>query len=192
MSTYKGFPIYEILFDDIESVFNNVAIVTEPAIMETFIQLSKQDDSRVRMKVDEEQRIVSGPALIPDELIYRNQGGQQFYIKYSADTIKKMAVNFFKNSRQNEGNVEHQISVNGITYFESYIIDKERGVAPREFADLPDGTWILSAKVNNDEVWQLVKDGTLTGFSIDISNIRFKDEKEIETLEEFIEYLNNN
>lgn len=187
---YKGLPLYDIEFNDETSIFNNVAIVTEPAILETFIQLSKQDDGMVQLKVDEEHRIVSGPALIPDQPIYRNQGGHKFYIKYSRETIEKMALNFFKNHRNTEGNVEHQIPVNGITYFESYIVNKDRGIAPKEF-DLPDGTWFLSAKVDNDDVWELIKNGELTGFSIDIANIRFKEESEIDTLEDFINYLKN-
>ena len=44
--TYKGLPIYDIEFND-ESVFNNIALVTKPAIQETFIQLSKQEDTQI-------------------------------------------------------------------------------------------------------------------------------------------------
>lgn len=188
---YQGLPLYNVEFDDDISVFNNVAIVTEPAIEVPFIRLSKQQEPRIRLKIDEERRLVSGPALIPEEPIYRNQDGRQFYIKYTADTIKRMALNFFKKDRQNEGNVEHAVPVNGITYFESYIIDKGRGINPKEF-DLPDGTWILTAKVENDDVWDLIKSGDLTGFSIDIANVRFSEDKEIDNLEDFINYLNEN
>lgn len=188
---YQGLPLYNVEFDEDTSVFNNVAIVTEPAIEVQFIRLSKQEAPRVSLKIDEERRIVSGPALIPEEPIYRNQGGKQFYIKYTADTIRRMALNFFKKDRQNEGNVEHAVPVNGITYFESYIIDKARGINPCEF-DLPDGTWVLTAKVDNAEVWDLIKSGDLTGFSIDIANVRFSEDKEIDNLEDFINYLNEN
>lgn len=188
---YQGLPLYNVEFDEDTSVFNNVAIVTEPAIEVQFIRLSKQETPRVSLKIDEERRIVSGPALIPEEPIYRNQGGRRFYIKYTADTIRRMALNFFKKDRQNEGNVEHAVPVNGITYFESYIIDKARGINPREF-DLPDGTWVLTAKVDNAEVWDLIKSGELTGFSIDIANVRFSEDKEIDNLEDFINYLNDN
>lgn len=188
---YQGLPLYNVEFDEDTSVFNNVAIVTEPAIEVPFIRLSKQEEPRIRLKIDEERRLVSGPALIPEEPIYRNQDGRRFYIKYTADTIKRMALNFFKKDRQNEGNVEHAVPVNGITYFESYIIDKGRGINPKEF-DLPDGTWILTAKVENDDVWDLIKSGDLTGFSIDIANVRFSEDKEIDNLEDFINYLNEN
>lgn len=190
--TYKGLPLFDIEFSDETSVFNNVALVTEPAIMETFIQLSKQEEGQIQLKIDEEKKMVSGPVLIPDQPIYRNQGGRQFYIKYSKDTIAKMALNFFKSHRNTEGNVEHVVPVNGITYFESYLLNKERGLAPKEFENLPDGTWILTAKVENNDVWDLVKSGELTGFSIDISNVRFGEEREIDKLEDLIDYLNNN
>lgn len=192
MKQYKGLPLFEVVFDDEDSVFNSVAFVTAPAIEENFIRLSKQEDNEVKLSVDDEKRIVSGPALIPDMPIYRDQGGRKFYITWTAETIKQMAISFFRNSRQNAGNVEHQVPVNGITYFESYIIDKERGICPKEYENLPDGTWMLSAKVTNDDVWNMVKDGSLTGFSIDVSNVQFKEEKEIDTLEELLEYLNNN
>lgn len=187
--TFKGLPIYDIDFSD-ESLFNNIALVTEPAIEETFIKLSKQEEGQVQLKIDQEHRIVSGPALIPEQLIYRNQGGREFYIKYSKETIEKMALTFFKNHRNTEGNVEHAIPVNGITFFESYLLNKDRGISPKEFENLPDGTWVLSAKVENDEVWDLVQSGELTGFSIDIAGVRFTEEKEIDNLEDFIEYLN--
>lgn len=192
MKRYKGLPLFEVEFDDEFSVFNNVSFVTEPAIMEGFVRLSKQTEGVLQLKINEEKRIVSGPALIPDMPIYRDQGGKKFYITWDADTIKQMAINFFRNSRQNAGNVEHQIPVNGITFFESYLIDKERGISPREFEDLPSGTWMLTAKVTNDDVWDLVKDNSLTGFSIDVSNVQFKEEKTIDTLEDFYNYLNNN
>jgi hypothetical protein len=37
----------------------------------------------------------------------------------------------------------------------------------KQFENLPDGTWFLGAKVNNEETWQKVKDGTFKGFSVE-------------------------
>ena len=33
--------------------------------------------------------------------------------------------------------------------------------------DLPKGTWMVSMKINNDELWSKVKDGSLRGLSIE-------------------------
>ena len=119
-------------------------------------------------------------------------GGKQFYIRFSKETIEKMAVDFFEKHRNTEGNVEHAIPVQDITYFEGYLLNKERGISPVEFSSLPDGTWIMSAKVNNEDVWQLIKDGELTGFSIDVSKVSFQEEKEIDNLQDFLDYLKKN
>ena len=183
----KNLPIYDIIFDEENGVFQNVSLVDVPAIRRDFIQLSRQE--MLQLKINEENRIVSGPALIPDQLVYRKDGNEEFYIRFSADTIKKMALNFFHNGRQNEGNLMHCVPVNDITFFESYLINKERGIAPVEFADLPDGTWILSAKINNDEVWELVKNGTLNGFSISAKAGIEPEKKTLDTLQDLLDYI---
>lgn len=196
MEKYKNLEVFTVEFDDTFSVFNNVAIVTIPAIEEFFIRMSKEDENiDIKMKLDEDRHIVSGPVLIPNLPILRERNGEKFYVKYTTDTIERMAINFFQTHRNTEGNVEHAYPVQGVTFFESYLLDKNRGIVPKEFASLPDGTWIMSAKIENEEVWKLVKDGTLNGFSIDISNIGLRQKKEVDEIgnvEELLEYIKNN
>ena len=189
MQLYNGLPIFVVEINE-DSVFNNVSIVDFPAIERDFIQLSKQTE--LKFSVNDEKRTISGPALIPDFPIYRESYGKKFYIKFSAEVIKDYAVKFFKDGREGEGNIQHNWGVNGITFFESYLINKERGIVPAEFADLPDGTWMLSAKVDNDQVWQMIKNGDLRGFSVDIQAPITEEKDEIDTLEDLIDYLKNN
>lgn len=188
--TYNGLPIFIVDLDD-KTVFNNISIVDFPAIECDFIQLSKT--AEIKFKVNEEKRIISGPVLIPEQPIYRrDEDGREYYIKFDEKTILRFAEKFFHDHRQNEGNIQHSFGVNGITFFESYIVNKERGISPVEFEELPDGTWFVSAKVENDDVWQLIKDGALRGFSIDImAPIRNEKPKELDSLDELMDYLNN-
>lgn len=189
MAEYKGLPIYIVDIND-DSVFNNVSIVDYPAIEHNFIQLSKQTE--IQFSINEEKRTISGPVLIPDIPIYRRDGSFEYYIKFTAETIKKYAVKFFKDKREDEGNIQHTWGVNGIVFYESYLLNKERGIAPKEFENLPDGTWFLSAKVENDKVWELIKDGSLRGFSVDIQSTLSEDEKkELDSIEDLVNYLNN-
>ena len=189
MQKYKGLPIYIVDIND-ASVFSNVSIVDLPAIERNFIQLSKQ--AEIKFSVNDEKRTISGPVLIPDQPIYRKIDGQEFYIKFTADTIKEYAIKFFKDKREGEGSVQHSIGFNGITFFESFLLNSDRGLVPKEFADLPNGTWFLSAKVENDDVWALIKDGTLKGFSVDIQTSLSEADKPIDKLEDLLDYLNNN
>jgi hypothetical protein len=52
--------------------------------------------------------------------------------------------------------------------YESFITDSERGIlAPKGFPKVPEGSWFASYKVDNDDVWAKVLDGTFKGFSVE-------------------------
>jgi len=55
-----------------------------------------------------------------------------------------------------------------MVFFQSWIADESKGIPKmKQFESLPDGTWFLGAKVNSDEAWAKVKDGTFKGFSVE-------------------------
>ena len=70
------------------------------------------------------------------------------------------------------------------TMFESFISDKDRGIsAMRGFEDTPDGSWFGSFKIEDDNVWQMVKDGDIKGFSVEgIFEYTKKESKEEQVL----------
>lgn len=121
--------------------------------------------------VNEEERIISGALMLADELIYRNN--EQFgehYVKFSAETIKQIAIKFAKRKFQNHVNLMHDPNqkVDGVTMFESFIVDKNRGIKPMKgFEDVADGSWFGSFYVENDMVWNDVKQGIYKGFSVE-------------------------
>jgi soluble P-type ATPase len=121
--------------------------------------------------VNEEQRIISGPLMLADELIYRNnEKFGEHYVKFSAETIKQIAIKFAKKKYMNHVNLMHDSEqrVKGVTMFESFIVDKKRGIMPMaEFNGVADGSWFGSFYVENEKVWQEVKKGTYKGFSVE-------------------------
>jgi len=120
---------------------------------------------------NEDKRIVTGALMIPDQLIYRkSEKFGEHYVRFSAETIKEISIKFAKKGFQKNVNLMHDetLAVEGVTMFESFLSDKARGIAPiAAFADLPDGSWFGSFYVENDKVWQLVKDNQLRGFSVE-------------------------
>jgi hypothetical protein len=117
---------------------------------------------------DEEQRIVSGPLMIADLPIYRRDEEGEYYVMFTAEQIKKIVQRFFKKGYQAKVNIEHGKPAEGVYMFESYIIDKERGVnPPKGFEDVADGSWFGSFKVENENLWNQVKAGTFKGFSVE-------------------------
>jgi hypothetical protein len=121
--------------------------------------------------ISEDEHIISGPLMLADQLIYRdNEKFGEHYVKFSPDTIKDIAIKFAKRKYQSNVNLMHDPSqvVEGVTMFESFIVDKKRGVLPMSgFEDVADGSWFGSFYVENNEVWNQVKSGELRGFSVE-------------------------
>ena len=161
---YDGKPLLRLTINGDEDGVNIISLVEFPAVERNFIQLSKE----VKLSLNDEKRELLGVALIPDFPIYRRDEQGEYYITFSAEAIRKAAIDFYKKLNVNMADVEHSHDMeNGITYFQSLIIDKENGICPTAFKDLPDGTWIVGCKVDNDAVWNAVKSGEVKGFSID-------------------------
>lgn len=119
---------------------------------------------------DEEERIISGVLMLADKPIYRNDEEGEYYVMFTKDTIKKIAQKFFEKGYQSNVNLMHDSGqkVEGLTMFESFITDEKRGIQPMKgFEDVPDGSWFGSFKVNNDEVWEKIKSGEFTGYSVE-------------------------
>lgn len=145
---------------------------------------------------DEEERIISGPLMLANKPIFRMDSFGEYYVYFSADTIKKIAQKFFRKAYQNNVNLMHDDGqqLSGLTMFESWITDEKRGILPMKgFEDVPDGSWFGSFKVENDEVWQMVKDGKVKGFSVEgvFNYIRENDTTDAEQkMREIIDILN--
>jgi hypothetical protein len=119
----------------------------------------------------EEQRIVSGALILADTKIYRRDAdGGEYYVTFPKETIKSLVLKFFKKGFQTNVNIMHSQGavMEGVTMFESWIIDKERGILPMKgFENVADGSWFGSFKVENDEVWNMIKSGEVKGFSVE-------------------------
>jgi len=161
--------IIELILDekDKEMGVYAVSVVEDPAIEENFIKLSKE--SIELATVDKEKKLLMGPALIPNKQIYRkNPKHGEFYIYFSEDTVRKASEMFFINSNHQKATYEHDKEIDGMTVVESWIIDNpEKDKSAAYGFSLPKGTWMISMKVNNPDVWKKVKDGEVKGFSIE-------------------------
>jgi hypothetical protein len=118
--------------------------------------------------VNEEERIVVGPAMVPDMKIYRRDETGEYFVFFDKKTIETIALKFYQKGFHQNANEMHAKAVDGITFFQSWIADESKGIPKmKQFDDLPDGTWFLGAKIMNDETWEKVKDGTFKGFSVE-------------------------
>ena len=166
-----------------------ISLVKAPATGEHYIAMAKQEQIVKFAKVDEEQRILMGLVLQPNQLIYRKQDDTEFNIVFSEDTIKKLSHNFFKSGFQLNSKLEHDTPIEGVSFVESWLVENSDIDKSANFGlSYPKGSWLATMKVDNDEIWDdYIKTGKLKGFSVDAmvdlqevnlkSNIKMSEEK---------------
>lgn len=159
-----------LLGEDDQLGVSAVSLVNTPAIMSDWVALGDQKPILLA-EVSKDKQVLLGAALIPDKPIFRKgeNGAEDFYIYFSKETIAKTAQNFFKNNNQNNATLEHDVKLAGMTIFESWIVeDSKLDKSAKYGLNLPEGTWAISMKVDDQDVWDnYVKNDKVFGFSIE-------------------------
>jgi hypothetical protein len=165
--------LYKMEIDDtIDNGVFAISLVSEPAIEELFVYLSKQPQLVKLAEVDKEKRILVGPVLIPNKEIPRidDETGEEYSILFTPEVVEKAAQMFLQNQNNNEATIEHtERKIPDVSVVESWIIaDPEKDKSNAYGMSYPKGTWMAMMKINNDEVWQdYIKTGKVKGFSLE-------------------------
>jgi hypothetical protein len=117
-----------------------------------------------------DQRMVVGPLMIPDKLILRvDKEGDPYFVYFSTDTVKNIAEKLMKSSLLHSMNLEHDPDrmVEGYMVETWIVNDSQKDKSATYGFNLPVGTWMGMYKIQDDEVWKMVKDGIVTGFSVE-------------------------
>jgi hypothetical protein len=163
--------LYEMDLPEGEEGVFAISIVDVPAIKENFIALKEAERKQYTLAaVDEEKRLLVGPALIPDKEIYRfdAETGDEYNIVFRADVIEKAAHLYLKNGYQSSATEMHRRKIEGVTLVESWLVIDEKKDKSVAYGFKPKkGTWMIAMKADNAEIWSRVKSGELKGFSIE-------------------------
>jgi hypothetical protein len=163
-------PIYKLVINpEDETGVEFVSLVTKPAIERDFQYFNEQKNIYRFEIQDEEKRIISGAAMIADLPIYRFDDIRgEYYVVFDKQTIFEIAKKWAKQDRYDSVNIHHDLPSAGLSLFESYIIDRERGIMPpKGYEEVADGSWFVSYLVNDDSIWDRVKSGEFRGFSVE-------------------------
>jgi len=187
--------IVELVIEKDLDGIDAVSLVDAPAIEENFIALNKEYKIEFA-EVDTEKRILMGAALIPNKQIYRKNGKDEFYVFFSEATVKQASELFLKNGNQSNATLEHKAKFDGATVVESWIIDNPEMDKSKQYGfSLPKGTWMISMKIEDDKVWQQVKEGVYKGFSIEgyfADKLQMSEEIALESYSDYSNDIKNN
>lgn len=177
----RDLPIYKIFVEASEMLA--IALVEEPAIEKEFLLFNKESSL---IEFNSEKRIISGPVMCPNQLIYRNDSMGERYVYYDEETVAESAKLFLKNGMK--FNIHHSDRIVNLDVLESYLTDEDSKFS------VPVGSWVISAKVNEDIIWEAIKDGVFTGFSFQSLFVnqlinQFNKQEEMSLRDKFIKVL---
>lgn len=160
---------YITINDNDTTGIDAISLVDMPAVQYDFLCFS-EDKQPMKMKFDDSKHIITGVVALADTPIYRyNEQMGEYWVVFSKDTIQKMVEKFAKMDLFKSVNLQHDDEkfVDDVYMVESYITNKERGISPAEFSDIPDGSWVASYKVENETLWdEIINGDKLNGFSL--------------------------
>lgn len=162
----KDLPIYLASVDEEGTGMFVVSLVSDPAV-EVSWQLFEKAQELFKVENPDKQ-LITGVVMLADTPIYRYDPEYgEYYIKYTKDTIAKMVQKYFKENNQENVDQEHSFElIDGIELQQAFIKDTEKGINPVGFENVPDGSLFFTYKVTSDELWEQVKNGSWTGFSL--------------------------
>ena len=150
---------------DIDMVVNS--FVSEPATEKEWLFFNRK--KQVLNFYDDEQQIVTSVVMLANTPIYRNDDGYEYKLVFTPEAIKKMAFDYFSKNGFNKISIEHDgKEIEGAAILlESYFVDDIKSV-PQKFGKIPDGSWIMSYKVVDKDLWTMIKEKKLRGFSVEV------------------------
>lgn len=189
----KDLPIYKLVIDETQenSGVSYVAMVDKPAIISTWQKFSEQKP--MYFQGNPERQIVTGAAMIADLPIYRNDAKfGEHYVTFDRESIEKIMMKFMANGFTKKVNLMHNAEAvpSDVFIFESFQVDSQRGIkAPEFLGDLTDGSWVISMKVSNPDVWASID--SLNGFSVEglFDMVHVDDQAETDIVKQIKEIL---
>jgi hypothetical protein len=167
----KTTKIVELIIEDNnqELAIDAISLVSAPAIEQDFVYFGKEKHNLTFAKVDEEKRMLVSPALIPNKQIFRYDPNtdSEYYVYFSKDTVRQAAELYLRHNNHHKATYEHSERVAGVLTVESWVKEGDQDKSKLYGYDLPNGTWFVKMKIENDELWAKIKEGELKGLSIE-------------------------
>lgn len=163
-------PVYEALISSEDDGIITISLVDEPAVESDFVCFSKDAGKQSFALSDASEHLITGCLMKAETPIYRNDNGYEYYIVFSKKTIQTMARKMLADSTFKNIDTQHNgelLPQGALTLMELYVKDSNKGIDPN-FVDVPDGSLMVTFKVNDESIWQECANGDfLNGFSLE-------------------------
>lgn len=195
---YMGLPVYKAEIHGLEDGMYTISLVSDPATESNFLAFEKEKEMIKFSVENEEKHLVRGLVMAANMPIYRRTAaGYEYYIEYEPETIRIMAQKYLKDGFQNNVDTQHDGNlVEGVYMVQFFLKDAENGINPKGFENYADGSLFAEFKIENEEIWGQIKDGTFKGFSLaglfePVETFSSQEDAEYEEIVELINKIKN-
>lgn len=193
-------PVYLIDIDlnDEATGMGAISFVEDPAIESNFLCFEKENKPMMFQVENEMEHKVTGCAIWCDKPIYRYSPDiGEYYVVFNKETIDKIVHKYAKQGLNNLVDLQHDGKmIDGVVMVEYFIKDTAKGINPKGFEDIADGSLFVTYKIEDEKLWQeiIAPDSEFKGFSIEINadivpTNEYVEEEDDED-EEFMNWLN--
>lgn len=190
-------PLYSAKIVDTEDGLIAMSLVTEPATEFEWMRFAKKDEENIQKFTiaDEEKHILFGVVMLANTPIYRRNGDYEYYLQFSSETLEMMAEKMLFQNTFNTIDIQHngEILPKGVVILrELFIKDSKNGIVPNGMENVPDGSLLCKYKINDEDLWEACKNGTLNGFSLEgLFTVEEQTEDEEAVIMELIKKIEN-
>lgn len=164
----NGLDVYDITLDDGDAMVC-ISLVDDPAVERNFLAFAAENP-RFAFKRDDMAHCITGVAIRANMPVYRRNGDYEYYVRFSPEVIKEIVERYSREGRWNAVDLQHDGQpVGGVIMTEMFIKDSTKGISPKGFEDVEEGSLFVTYKVEDEQLWQqIMTTDTLNGFSIEI------------------------
>lgn len=149
--------VVEYRYDEALGGISMMSLVCMPAVESRFVCFGSEG----LVCFDSERRIVKGVAIRANYEVPRIG----YSIIFRPNEILKLVQRSMRDGFGSSIEHEDVVSTNKVYLIESYILQEPDPLFP----NVDVGSWIVSYKIDDDAIWQMVKDNKLRGFSIEVN-----------------------
>lgn len=183
-------PIYEAIIENEADGLSCISFVENPAMESNMLVFSEQRP--VSLFQENYKRCITGVVIRADHPVYRfDEYYGEYFIKFSKETIRELTEKYSKEKLLNNVSIHHNGKlIDDVVMLEFFIKDVEKGINPKQFTDIEDGSLFCTFKINNEELWNEILNGNFGGLSMELFiGLEQSYEKQQPTEPDMFEYL---
>lgn len=168
----KNFKIIDEETGELIGSLDTISIVKNPAI-ELDYQLFKQlAPQKQHFEINKEKQIITGPAMRANFKILRQDPStkEYYYGVFSPEQIEACMNYYMQKGNTDKANFNHKDNFNDKFFItESWIVNdpsSDKAVS-LGFKEVNKGDWYISYKVTDSTMWESIKNGDYSGFSVE-------------------------